>query len=72
MKFRVDYVTKCGERGEWHCEVEATDVAEVERECRREVKDIARDLKRRADKQLKELVIVELVEKDLRRIAALP
>lgn len=67
-KFRVDYVTKGGERGEWHCEVDATSAQQVAAQSREEIKDIARDLKRRTDKILKELVVVELVETDVMRI----
>jgi hypothetical protein len=67
-KFNVDYVTKCGSRGVWHYEVEAYDAPEVEAQCRSEIKHIARELKRRSDRLLAELVVVELVETDVLRV----
>lgn len=68
-RFRVDYVTTEGERGEWHSEIEANNASKVESDVFKERIHIAKELKRNSDKILKHLIIVKLSETDIRTIA---
>ncbi len=62
MNYRIDYLTKCGSRGVWHYELEASTIGEAADMCRKEFKDIKAKLWRNSDMRLKQLLIVKTTE----------
>jgi len=70
MKYRVDYVTRCGKRGVWHYEIEAYDLQEAQRMCLRDMKQAEDHLRRNHDLQLRKLVLVQVVEHDVADVIA--
>lgn len=62
-EYRVDYVLTSGERGVWHYEREGT-LDEMKSQCRSEYPYIRDTIHHRHGNELRELVIVEVTERD--------
>lgn len=67
-QYRVDYVTADGDRGTWHGEREEPNPDGLHDQCRREFDYVAEEMRRRRGKTLRELIVVEITEKDVRSV----